>query len=456
MFGAFDPRRTCLRYPRASFHYFSYAERSGLIGINDASNLSRNLIRCYSTISEQYKGHFSSYFCDPSLEPITYRKSNPAIAGEDLLLLGNPWVDLLFEACPWPVFPERHFRTRLGEEIDIQKSTQLYADAIWPAWAETLDTVCLGPWFGLTPEEILQIVNYLNAEPGEYRKKLPVQDGRRFDRIKISVPYLSQGFQGVLVAAIDRSFPKRDAAISAILQFGQTLADAYASLRASHFKKVVAGEFDAEKLAHEIVNLVSPVESVVVDHQGVRFGLELQREHNYLAGYARMPPNKAQLCNMAENAINIGALADRDIWVKVEPIRDVPDFDLRFASQRILSTITRFMTSVQTGSRGGGLSLREAKRVHESLQEEAGAGKASIARLRQLYIAEKICGSFGSGTARIMNHEVKSFLEKRLKRKLSTGYQVSSHPQQIERLYEGRVSVSTLKHGLTVTWSRRS
>ncbi len=117
-----------------------------------------------------------------------------------------------------------------------------------------------------------------------------------------------------------------------LVQFGQTLADAYARLRMQKLTEALNDDLDLEELARELICVVSPVKKILVSKNKVRVGYTLSYEHNYWSGYDKL--GVAQLGN-ADLSEGFTVEGPDGAVIYIEPLTDVPNFHHQFTHIRI-------------------------------------------------------------------------------------------------------------------------
>jgi hypothetical protein len=103
----------------------------------------------------------------------------------------------------------------------------------------------------------------------------------------------SRGLQGV-VFGLFTDVPKdqMQPILTLLLQFGETLSDIYSDLRWKAFVDVLEGDLDEGELAREIINVVSPIQKIIVSRNGRRAGYKIGTESVYWSGYVPISPQQ--------------------------------------------------------------------------------------------------------------------------------------------------------------------
>jgi hypothetical protein len=102
---------------------------------------------------------------------------------------------------------------------------------------------------------------------------------------------------------------------------------------------------------------------------------------------------------------------------------------------------------------GPTLSFAEIRQLRQDFEAYAEDGSASLAKLRQYYVVQKIEKYWHSGTVKITNSEMKSYLEGR-GRDAKNGYQVTSFASDFEKIFTGRVTATKTRNALSLVWSK--
>ena len=243
---------------------------------------------------------------------------------------------------------------------------------------------------------------------------------------------------------------QKGAVITTLMQFGQTMADAYSALRLKRFTQALQEKLTAETLAQEVICVTSPVGKVIVQKDNKKFGYQLVYEHNYWAGYDPIPEN--DLANSANSAGFTLELPD-GASIYIEPLSDVPNFHPDFTRMRLESCLKNCLDARVSSKINSALSIRDVQKLRAELHAYAEESTASTAKLRQYYIVSRVEEHWAHGHTKITNTQFKGFLEVKLGRKVPTGYQVSSFQNDVERLFSGKIAVSKNRNGLALSWN---
>lgn len=442
-FFVFDPWNTCLRMPTGAAKYFDTAVRQELIDRDDAIKLIQKLVSHCWTISQQYDGRFSNYFRDPLVKFILSRRDRLSALIDSGPPFGSTLPDLLFQACPWPFLPAR-YRSSVFQKVTAEEELLFYSQSPWLAWIEALDLICLGPWLGFKADEIIDMVDSLDPNRGAGKPVHSVMGE------KIVFPLFSHGLQGVVVGFFRNISETHGPKVLKILeQFGQTLGDNYSAFRIRSMFSKLREDLDEKNLAMELINLLSPINKIIVTRNGRSVGFKIIRESDlYWAGYESL--NSGETAEeVSEFAVIVNGPAGASICV--EPLTEVPGFDLEFARMRIETTLVNIFNG-QGRSKTRVLPLGDVKELYDIFGEKRQVG-TSLANLRQFYIVSKVADNWTKGGVHVSNRDLKRFLENELKRPVSGGYQVTSFAPEVEKLFDKKVAVKKERNFLSLSWN---
>ncbi len=84
----------------------------------------------------------------------------------------------------------------------------------------------------------------------------------------------SRGLQGVVIGLFtDVPKDQIEPILTSLMQFGESLSDAYADLRWKCFVGASRASWTQSRLAREVINVVSPVDKLIVSHRRPPGGL---------------------------------------------------------------------------------------------------------------------------------------------------------------------------------------
>jgi hypothetical protein len=448
-FAAYDPWDTCWRFPPGSFRFFDMAERTGLIPHHSAIALSKALLDHGAEIASDYQGCFSPVFDELRIKTILNEVDDLEHLSVSGLAVSGSWADRLYEACPIPVIPEKHLQSLTYVNVALPGEVEFYSETPWLAWIEALDLICIGPWLGLKPREIIQMITALRQTPAE-RDFASISNMRRTLGHKVAIPFFSNGLQGIVFGffhSLDKS--KRNSLYTTLVQFGQTLADAYSRLRMEQLASALDQEIGLEQLAKELIQVVSPVQAIVVSKGPNQIGYRLRHEHKYWAGY--QPLTESEIGTKGSD-LGFEVEGPEDISIYIEPLVNVPNFHHQFTHIR-LETYLRQCFGVYSGVRGDTVLQRTfVEQLHAEFTAMAGENGASLAKRRQSFIVSRVKQHWDQGRAKITNVELKRFLEEALGKEIKSGYQVTSYAAEVSKIFDHRVGVAKTRNALTLSW----
>jgi hypothetical protein len=450
-FAAFDPWDTCLRIPFGSFRYFDTAERSGLITPSDAALLSRTLLSHGAELAAIYDGCFRSFFDEPRIKTILDQRHDLEHLSSSGLAVSGAWVDRFVESCPIPLIPEKHLESQSFQNIAPWDEVEYYAKTPWLALVEALDLISIGPWVGLHAQEIVAILDVLRQLATRKRRE-PAEIGRRVLGERIAIPFFSNGLQGVVIGffhGVDHS--QKELMRTTLTQFGQTLADVYASLRIQRLAETLVGTLHLDGLAREILHVISPVRKLILSRERGRVGYALAKEHNYWAGYRRL----AAARDFERDISAMGFTIDgpHGVAIYIEPLTDVPNFHHQFTHIRLEMCLQRCFSGAPASKQPVPLSNGHLADLHTILSEAVGEQGVSISKLRQFYIISRVQAQWEIGRVGVTNLEMKKFLERELGKEVKNGYQVTSYAAEVERLFDGKVEIKKTRNALSLSWN---
>lgn len=448
-FLAFDPWRACKCFPPGSARFFDAAESHGLLSSDEAALISHTLVKFGAEISRTYQGSFLPYFSDPRVSGILQYVDDLDHLSDSGLTIADSWVDRLVDAVPGPLIPQKHFQVQSFTPLNFAGEVSLYSGSPWLAWAEMLEFASLGPWYGFSAEEIIWIINALRRSiNGTAFQRL-----NRSERILcryVSIPIFSRGLQGFVAGIFfDVKKEQREGVLNALLQFGETMGDIYADLRRRHFFEALDGDPDDEQLARELVQFVSPVAKLIMKRGNRKTGYGLNYEQGYLAGYR---PLTAAECDAppAPQSFVISGPYRSEIYV--EPICDLPSLNPEFARMRLESYLNHTLGSVVTRDDVVTLPYADVQQLRVQLEAYTDNRAASVAKLRQFYVVKQVEANWAAGAVKVTNHELRRFLEHQ-GRATKNGYQVTSYKAEFEKIFLGKVSASSTRNALSLSWN---
>ena len=369
---------------------------------------------------------------------------------ESALAIGRSWADRLYETCPFPLQPTKHLEVQSFRRITTEGEIEFYSQKPWLAWVEALDLICGGPWAGLRPNHILDMVSAL----GERIARIPVSVIPEPDAVlaqKVVLPMFSRGLQGVIIGLFT-DVPKVEIGpiLSSLLQFGESVSDVYADLRWKRFVDVLDHDLDDHGLAREIINVVSPIARVVVTREGRQTGYKIADDRIYLCGYEKLAGD-----DLVVEAPDCGftIAGPNGASVYIEPLTDVPNLSPQFARIRLEHYLNLAFGSISRKHNGELLSLSEVQQLRSEYEPYSEDKSASLAKLRQYYVISKVEQHWQDGGVKVTNNELKRFFES-LGRDAKNGYQVTSFASEFEKIFAEKVVATKTRNALSLSWSK--
>jgi hypothetical protein len=449
IYAAYDPWNTCLRVVPGSFRYFDAAQKQAIINERESLRLSLALVECCHNLRERYQGHFSYFYESPEVSSFLNCRSDGDTL-RDRELADGACADVLYGLVPWPVQPEHHLVARTQRSITFARLT---AGEPFSATADAIEFANWGPWIGFSPKALAEILTELQATgtgngAAEGRSDLSVA-GRRH-----MLPFFSNGFQGIVVGfflGIDDI--TAELIRTEIMQYGQTLADKWSMLRRRHFAEALRESHDVERVAQALVQMVSPVDYVIVRSASQACGFRLRREHSYWAGYEKL--DQEAISNLAQEKedLRFHCGRDPDLEITIKTLSGLSMLDPLLTRVRLEMVLQHYATPQSAASAHNVPSLEMLGQMLEMLRERAASGHPSQATLRQLFVVDKMMRNFASGQMSVSNSEMKHFFETEIGEQRSmNGYQISSHMGDLERMFEGTVGIKKTRNSIKLKW----
>ncbi len=446
IFAAFDPWETCLRVSPRSFKYFRAAEKQGTISVRNALDISRTLLKSVSHLKSEYRGHFSYFFEQTEVVRFLNCKED----NEHLLDLENTFgacADVLYEAVPWPVHPDRHLVAGTSTSISFDREPS--ATPI-DALTDAIELASWGPWIGL-PHAALRDLIDIHAQPNVSAHGELAQAGQ-----KIMIPFFSQGLQGVVVGLfIDIDDSTAQSIRTELLQFGQTMSDKWSILRNVYFWETVRDyRGDIIQLARALLHMISPVDYVIVEVEGRMEGYKLRKEDGYWAGYRRLKPDEVSSLkqDQQEAKITLENVILPKSLITIKTLPDNANLDAFFAKMRLEMLLRNPLGLIQLSKRQD-VTVDTVNDMIRDMKAKLDAGHQSLSTYRQLYVLEKIAKHFRDGNVSVTNNDLKEYLGKFFGDGMKSGYQISSHGGEIEKLFETGITVEKSRIGLNISWN---
>lgn len=401
-------------------------------------------------MSRIYNGAFSDFFSESRVRTILSNADNLEHLSESALAVGASWTDYLYEVAPIPLQPSRHLEMQSFRPITLQGEIEFYSQTPWLAWVEALDLICLGPWGGLKSDVIVSIVHALEQKV----MKLTTSSMNLEDQVlgrKVVLPMFSRGLQGVVVGIfVDVPKPQMEPILTSLVQFGETISDAYADLRWRAFSEALDGDLDEDTLAREIINVISPISRIIVSSNDRRAGYKIGYEDSYWSGYE--PLSKVELgAERSKYGFSIAGPEGAEIYI--EPLSDILYINPGFTRLRIENYLNKAFGSAATVANGEALPLREVRQLLAEFSAYSKEPSASLAKLRQYYVISKVEQHWQDGSVKITNNELRRYFET-LGRDAKNGYQVTSFAYEFEKIFADRVIATKTRNALSLSWNR--
>ncbi len=420
-----------------------------MVAADDAALLSRTLILHGAEMARSYNGVFSDFFSAPRVRTIFNNIEDLDHLSESGLAVGGSWADRLYETCPFPLQPGRDLQVQSFRRITLEAELSLYTSSPWLAWVAALDLICTGTWSGLNAELIMSMVRALGQ-----KVHLPVEQPHLANEVlghRVALPMLSRGLQGLVLGVFtDVPKPEMEPIITSLLQFGELLSDIYADLRWKEFIDALEAELDEDALAREFINVVSPVAKVIVSREGRRAGYRIGNEGSYWSGYEALRGTDFDV-TPTEQSFSVAGPGGAEIYI--EPLTDIPNLSPEFTRIRLENFLNQALGSISTTQSTNPLGFADIRQLRTELEPYTEDEKASMAKLRQFFVVQKIEKFWHKGAVRVTNNEMKSFLES-LGRDAKNGYQVTSYAADLEKLFNGKVTATKTRNALSLAWSK--
>ncbi len=443
IFAAYDPWDTCLRVVPHSFNYFRAAEKQGLVKFKDSLAISRTLLECCAHLQPRYRGHFSYFFDLPEIKPFMMSAQDE----ETLLDTENTrgaCADIFYGTVPWPLRPRHHLISRTLPNISFQAS---HAAEPFTAVTDAIEYASWGTWIGLNVSDVCKIVSHLKSAIPPAAPQSYVLPGRR-----MNIPFFSQGFQGIVVGFFTGIEDHQAELVrTELLQFGQTLADRWSFQRCRYFWENLRAHTEKKQLAQAILQMVSPVSYIIVESGDEKEGYRLREEESYWAGYRKLSPNEIDALRVRPAEIRLDETLVPRCSIIIKLLSEYSMLDRGFTKARVDMLLKGpFGTPVEI--RATALALETLKSIKAILENRVLNGSVSIAVSRQIFVIEKVINNYTRGFVTVSNHEVLRYLKTKSS-KIPSGYQISSHSEDIEKLLGESAAVERSRNGIQIRWT---
>jgi hypothetical protein len=444
-FFAFDPWMTSLRCPQGSVGFFSAARQNNLIDEEDAHRLQDALASIGRHVASKYEGAFENFFKDRKVSQGLNAKERRLARQAGMPVMEN-WVDSLFEACPFPLHPVRHLTAQYFTELEVAEEVAFHSRSDWLIWTEALDLVCLGPWAGLKPDSILEMIEALKkSETGATVG--PIENS--FIGHKVTLPVSSRGLQGIVFGFFRNPPADKVRIFQSLLQFGGAMADVYADLRWPRFVEAMRNERQSEaEIAREVVNVVSPIGRVIVRRDGKVAGYKiLEQEGGYWGGYEELSE-----FDLSEDSFKLTGPKGLEIFI--EPVEGLASLLPDFVKLRLQSNLERALAQASQPPRENEILPEEDVEDLLSRFQELKGGTKSVPKLRKYYVVSRVKNHWKAGEVRIANSALKKFLEQELGHDVGSGFQITSFINEAEDIFSRKVKVTKdSPNSISLSWN---
>ncbi len=444
-FTAFDPDFTCLRFPPLTVRFFQDAVKFNVLTSADAQEISFQVARCCQRHGQEYKGAFSGnlsggIFGDFLAGAMT---RNGFLYKE--LVYG--WcVDAFAAHMLWPVIPDFHLRVSGYRPVGVTKQGILgRGRGPFLRFVNAVDIAALGACGGLSVNSVMLALSWLN-EPSIAAESpdigLQVSEGSE----RLILPFFSYGFQGAVFGSFTGlNTSQKEPVFKALIQFGQSLSDAYACLRRNDCLQILKRDREVNSIASAFLKVVSPVEHLIVEKDGRFCSYSLEREDGYWARYCEL--RGAAAAELSQQVGHQGKcftlqqnyMGDR-FRLFVKPVEDSESLDPIFTWISLEARLSEALQVVGVTGARDPLSLSMLASIKEALEskslhgpEATNRSRGDIGRLKRLCIIELIIENFERGEIELTNHTLKSRLEKKLGPRAPiklNGYQIAGRALQ--------------------------
>ncbi len=475
-FAAFDPDFACLRYPPLTVRFFQDAVKFNVFTNAEAQEISFLVALCCQKHGQDYKGAFSAdlssgIFGDFLAGAMTrdgflYRES---VYG---------WcVDAFAAHLPWPVIPDFHLRLTGYRPARVSRQDILgRGRGPFLRFVNAIDIAAFAACGALSVKSVLQALSWL-SEPSNAvdSSDIAVEVSKSSERLVL--PFFSYGFQGAVFGSfIGLEASQKEPVFKALAQFGQSLSDAYASLRRNDCIQILKRNRDAPSIASAFLKVVSPVEHLIVEKDGMFCSYSLEREDGYWAKYReRRGTSAAEIGQQFEQqgkcfSRQQNYMGDR-FRLLVEPVADSASLDPIFTWISLEARLSETLHVAGASAAADPLSLGVLKSIKESLEsktsnepEALNRSRGDIGRLKRLCIIELIIENYERGEIELTNHTLKARLEKKLGPRAPiklNGYQIAGRAlQRVQNEFaeEFRRSVkfeAVGPHKVRLSWTHR-
>ena len=443
VFAAYDPWDTCLRVVPNSFKYFRAAEKQGIVNFRDSLIISRALLDCCVHLRSQYRGHFAYFFDLPEVKAFfdCFHDQQALLDTENTR---GACSDTFYETVPWPVKPRHHLISRTLDQIIFKPDD---TNEPFTAVTTAIDFASWGPWIGLNVNDLCKVFARLKSPGGAASHPSVSVAGRR-----MIIPFFSQGFQGIVVGFFTGIDDKQSELVrTELLQFGQTLADRWSLQRFRSYGDTVQRRQDADHIAQAVLQLVSPVSYVIVEAGGRLDGYKLKEEESYWAGYRKLASNEISVLKSRNCEIQMTDTVVPGSNIRVKVLSDYNVLDQEFTRERIKMLLNNpFVKQAPVELESFSMGKLQHKKTLLEMRTEN--GPVSLAVRRQIFVVEKIIANYHVGSVVITNNDLFRYLKDKSDN-VPSGYQISSHSDEISRFLGSSATVERSRNGVHIRWT---
>ncbi|MBX2805744.1 MAG: hypothetical protein KTR19_07220 [Hyphomicrobiales bacterium] len=140
----------------------------------------------------------------------------------------------------------------------------------------------------------------------------------------------------------------------------------------------------------------------------------------------------------------------------IEPIPDLPNLNPEFTRTQLENLLHYTLGSVASTSNNGALLANSDIQALLAEYEVVIQSGSSVAKHRQHYAVLKVHRSWNKEQVNLSNSELKSYLEDKLGREVSSGYQATSYVGEFEKIFDGKVAVTKTRNAISMSWNKKA
>ena len=436
-FLRFIPEETTFELEAGFPKYFQISRRYDLISRRDADLLVSRLAELGSRLRSKYMGRFLGHINNGLIgELLDSAADNETL---NLLQATEDWFpDLLHEQLRWPCVVDDYLMAREFSPLSLDpgRISKMARNPI-RALIVGLGLVRTGHWLGLTTDDIhtaLQLLDASCQEPSVPDSNSPIKQYAE----KIVIPIFSGGFQGTIIGFFSNLEPQQRVRLRCILdQASRCLGELYALEHKSRLIDLLRhSKASAKALAEVTLQVVSPIEHVVVSRSGEYYSYKVCREEDYLAGYDQKVGIEAeQLKQDPENELLELHSLDPPAQIYVKPLRGYAALDPVIHGVRIKTALSEFFRAVpgaiaissppNVSPLPSALNIVELDQIIAALQQQMSAPHGRRAAAKHLCFFEIVKDRFNAKELRLTNADMQRRLTSKLETPKLNGYQVA-------------------------------